>query len=82
MFLLKLEEDQARACAIQKTVPEVKKNQQTKVLKTSVAEPPLFWAAPAPDFQGPRADSEKFNYLYKLFWDYNVFLNLTDFIFT
>ena len=23
----------------------------------SVAEPPLFWAAPAPDGQGPRADS-------------------------
>ena len=23
----------------------------------SVAEPPLFWVAPAPDGQGPRADS-------------------------
>ena len=23
----------------------------------SVAEPPLFWAAPAPDGQGPGADS-------------------------
>ena len=26
-------------------------------LKISVAEPPLFWAAPAPDGQGPGADS-------------------------
>ena len=24
---------------------------------TSVAEPPLFWAAPAPEFRGPGADS-------------------------
>ena len=24
--------------------------------KTSVAEPPLFWATPAPDDQGPGAD--------------------------
>ena len=27
------------------------------VTKTSVAEPPLFWAAPAPGGQGPGADS-------------------------
>ena len=26
-------------------------------LFNSVAEPPLFWAAPAPDGQGPEADS-------------------------
>ena len=26
-------------------------------IPTSVAEPPLFWAAPAPDGQGPGADS-------------------------
>ena len=25
--------------------------------EASVAEPPLFWAAPAPEVRGPRADS-------------------------
>ena len=27
------------------------------IVKSSVGEPPLFWAAPAPDGQGPGADS-------------------------
>ena len=27
------------------------------IVKCSVAEPPLFWAAPAPEVRGPGADS-------------------------
>ena len=28
-----------------------------QIARASVAEPPIFWAAPAPDGQGPGADS-------------------------
>ena len=28
-------------------------------MRVSVAEPPLFWAAPAPDVRGPGADQAK-----------------------
>ena len=33
----------------------------SKTTAASVAEPPLFWAAPAPDVRGPGADTKIFN---------------------